>query len=196
MDYAGIAVATVLMGIATIGECVRTETEASDNWEIVSERDKFTSQKLVRASTASVDYYSCGSETEKSAILIIECSEGEIDIAIHTGCHMHSDAYDISDIEFGLDGGPIRISGARISDGRNALLASGELVDTMVGEDYLQSPFEGKSWAGAKHLLRQLYGHQTLITRTRPLSGPPITATFDITGIKAATEPIRQACGW
>ncbi len=195
MDYAKVAVATVLMSIATIGE-VRAETKALDNWEIVSKPDKITGQTLVRAGTTSVDDYSCGSETEKSAMLIIECSEGETDIAIHTGCHMHSGAYDISDIEFRLDGGPIRISGARISDGSNALLASGELVDTMIGEDYLESPFEGKSWAGAKHLLKQLYGHDTMITRTKPLSGPPITATFDISGIEAATEPIRLACGW
>ncbi|MDA1129075.1 MAG: hypothetical protein O2913_10315 [Chloroflexi bacterium] len=50
------------------------------------------------------------------------------------------------------------------------------------------------SGATAKSFVISLWGGKQLLARVLPYSGPPLTATFDITGIEEAAKPIFEGC--
>lgn len=53
-------------------------------------------------------------------------------------------------------------------------------------------------WSGGKAIpvVKQMLGKSTMITRMTPFSESPFTATFNISGLNRAIEPLRKACNW
>ncbi len=53
-------------------------------------------------------------------------------------------------------------------------------------------------WSGKSAIpfLKELFGHDRLFVRATPHSESPLEASFDITGLEKAIEPLREACGW
>ncbi len=148
-------------------------TEALSIWMQHSTVDQTTNQKSVSVNTLSVDTHSCGSKPEP-AMLSVDCKKGETGFSILTGCPVDSDDYGYSGvIELRLDDGPIRKIRARLTKDR-------DFFDVR----------------GAKRLVQNMFGHDTLTVRASARFDPPIVATFDISDIRVATEPVRKLCGW
>jgi len=53
-------------------------------------------------------------------------------------------------------------------------------------------------WSGGESIpvIKKMFGKKQLIARMTPFSESPITVEMDITGLDAAIEPLRTACGW
>jgi type VI secretion system protein VasI len=53
-------------------------------------------------------------------------------------------------------------------------------------------------WRGGRSIpeIKRLFGGKKLIARMTPYSENPFTATFNITGLEEAIEPLRKACHW
>jgi type VI secretion system protein VasI len=53
-------------------------------------------------------------------------------------------------------------------------------------------------WNGRASIpfVKKMFGHDTLLIRATPFSESPVTATFPITGLENAIEPLRKSCGW
>lgn len=53
-------------------------------------------------------------------------------------------------------------------------------------------------WSGRTSIpfIKKMFGHDNLLIRATPFSESPLTATFPITGLENAIEPLRKSCGW
>ncbi|WP_217623013.1 type VI secretion system-associated protein TagO [Roseovarius sp. 217] len=53
-------------------------------------------------------------------------------------------------------------------------------------------------WSGGTSIpfIKQMFGHDKLLIRATPHSESPVTATFAISGVENAIEPLRENCNW
>lgn len=53
-------------------------------------------------------------------------------------------------------------------------------------------------WRGGQSIpvIQRMIGHETLLVQVTPFSRSPTTFTFDIAGLEATLEPLREACHW
>jgi type VI secretion system protein VasI len=146
-------------------------------WIVRKETSKLTDQPTVVMSVESNEIVDCGWNNGQKVGLILRCLENKTVLYFATGCHMTSSEYNnYGDITYRLDNDKARTVGGDASTDSRAL----------------------GLWSGGKAIpmIKQMYGKNQMIVRMMPYSQSAFTATFDITGVEDAVQPLRAACGW
>ena len=154
-------------------ESVSTESA----WEVQVRTSKITNSKDVILYTVSPDKVLCRLR-QVEVRLMIRCQEGKTSLYLATNsCHMASSEYH---------------TWGHVTHRIDAEKAATVHMDASTDHAALGL------WSGERAipLIKKLLGKKTLTVRMVPFSESPVTATFNVSGIEKAIQPLRQACKW
>lgn len=156
---------------------VERVTASPGKWVVQKETSKLTDQTNVFLGLQSEEMVNCGWNRNEKITLVVRCHENTTSLYFNTGCHMTSSEYD--------DYGTVRY---RLDDDK---------ARSFKGDASTNNRSLGL-WSGGRSIpvIKSMFGKRQMVVRMTPYSENPFTATFNITGLKEAAEPLRKACGW
>lgn len=153
------------------------QSPAAGKWRMETRTNALTDKTDVFLGVESEEVVNCGWNRGAKIMLQMRCMENTTSLVIATGCHMTSSQYnDYGDVTYRLDEEPARTVGMVESTNNRSL----------------------GLWNGGRSIpvIKQMLGKARMIVKMTPFSENPFTATFNISGLDASIEPLRQACGW
>lgn len=151
--------------------------DVAGKWQLRTTTSKLTDDKNITLFLASEETVNCGWNRGDKIDLILRCQEKKTSMYFNTGCHMTSSDYnDYGDVTYRLDSDKARKVGMAESTDNKAL----------------------GLWSGGKSIpvIKQMLGKDEMVVRMTPYGQSPFTATFKITGLSEAIEPLRKECNW
>ncbi|MEH6725193.1 MAG: type VI secretion system-associated protein TagO [Hyphomicrobiales bacterium] len=117
-----------------------------------------------------------GHRTSGPAFLVIRCTENTTALTVRMRDHFLSDNGSYGVITYRLDKEPSKKK--QFAESTN--------------NDWLGL------WSGGKAIpfIKAMFGHAEILMEVTPFSESPQIAEFNISGIEAAVQPIRDSCGW
>lgn len=149
----------------------------SGNWQVSKETSKLTDQTSVFLTVESQEVVNCGWNRGERIRLWVRCVENTTALLFQTNCHMTSSDYsDYGEITYRLDS---------------------EKARTVQGNESTNNRSLGL-WSGGRSIpiIKQMFGKSVMVVRMTPFGENPFTATFNISGLEEAIEPLRNACHW
>ncbi|MHC5655989.1 type VI secretion system-associated protein TagO [Stappia sp. ICDLI1TA098] len=161
-----------------VGRTPTPITSQSDGkWIVTTEKNKLTDQTDVFLTVESDEAVNCSWSRGEKIHLVMRCRENTTAIIINTGCHMTSSNYsNYGDVTYRIDQEPARTIGMRESTNNRSL----------------------GLWNGRQAIpvIKQMIGKNQVIMKMTPYGNNPIIATFQISGLETAIEPLRKECSW
>lgn len=162
-----------------LGRTAKTEPleVSSGKWQVVRQTSKMTDEENIALQLNSEETINCGWNNGEKIALLLRCKEGRTSMYFVTGCHMAGSEYDsYGSIDYRLDQEKAKTTSATPSTDNRAL----------------------GLWSGNKAVpfAKQMLGKSTLVARMTPYGESPFTATFELSGLDKAIEPLRRACNW
>jgi type VI secretion system protein VasI len=183
--------------IAAPADCIRVETDldrlacydkeagrtpaveqlpaTAGKWLRHKEKSQLTDQETVILSVRSDETINCGWNRGDTIGLVMRCMDNTTSLFFTTGCHM-ADHGGYDEIVYRLDS---------------------DKAQTIRGETSTDNKSIGH-WTGGKAIpmMKQMVGKSKMVVRMTPFSENPFTATFDISGLGEALQPLRESCKW
>ncbi|MBZ0128143.1 MAG: type VI secretion protein [Rhodobacteraceae bacterium] len=156
---------------------VVTEIPTTSDWEIDTRKSEFKDTTDVFMYLQSDEPLNCGiMRSDQKITLVLRCVENTTAIYLSTHCHLASGHGGYGNVEYRVDDRPAGKRGFDDSTNSKAL----------------------GLWRGntAIPFIKMLFGGEKLLVRFTPFSENAVTASFNISGIEAALEPLRKACNW
>ena len=150
---------------------------AGSAWRVVSEVSKLTDDPTVTLMVRTAEPVRCGFREPEPMSLYLRCMENTTSLYFAGECHLTSSQYnDYGHVDIRLDNDKAFTSRMNQSTDSRAL----------------------GLWNGGYSIpvIKRMIGKKRLIARMTPFSESPITVEMDISGLDAAIEPLRNACGW
>jgi type VI secretion system protein VasI len=145
-------------------------TTGIGKWNLQEDKSPIDDTVNVYLSIISNEPVSSGYNTVKPS-LFIRCSEGKTNVFLNWGLYL---GLDETKMLTRFDKEKAETSSWSISTDNKAIF------------------FQGKDIEFAKKLMQ----HETLLTQITPYGQSPVMATFEISGLKEAIIPLREACKW
>lgn len=153
-------------------------TDDTGKWNVNVKTSKFEDTTDVYLSLKSNDNVACRSYSTPAPVqLWIRCLENTTSLFIATdNCHLASRVSGYGDVDMRTDGDKTRTVSMDASTDSRAL----------------------GIWSGNRAIPAaiRLFEKEVLLVRFTPYNQSPVTAEFDISGLKNAIKPLREACGW
>lgn len=146
-------------------------------WTVQSQTSKLTDRTNVYLGLSSDETINCGWNRGDKITLVVRCHENTTSIYFNTGCHMTSSEYDdYGTVRYRLDDDKARSFKGDVSTNNRSL----------------------GLWSGGRSIpvIKSMFGKKQMIVQMTPFSENPFTATFNISGLQEAVDPLRKACGW
>lgn len=152
--------------------------EETGSWHTNIEKSKFEDTTDVFLNVSSNSSVNCSSFSNPEPVrLYLRCMENTTSMIIVTGnCHLASGHGGYGQVDLRADDDKARTISMEASTDNRAL----------------------GLWRGSKAIpeIKRLLDKDTLLVRFTPFNKSPATAEFDISGVKNAIKPLREACGW
>lgn len=145
------------------------------DWIVKAEISKMDDSKNVWLSLESYDYTSCPYKNGEHSIHIA-CRENKTNIWLYFGGCFMSSIQGKGKITYRLDSEDAKRKNFRESNNNMAL----------------------GLWSGGEAItfIKQMLDRDRLIVRATPFSDSTVTAEYNISGLKDAIAPLREACKW
>lgn len=185
--------------LASVDDCIRLESDldrlacydrasgripktekidiSGSAWRVVSEVSKLTDDPTVTLMVRTPEAVSCGFRRPQPMSLYLRCMENTTSLFFAGECHLTSSDYnDYGHVDIRLDNDKSFTSRMKESTDNKAL----------------------GLWNGAASIpvIKKMFGKNRLVARMTPFNESPITIEMDVTGLDAAIDPLRKACGW
>jgi len=144
-------------------------------WATRIDTSQFTDEQTVYLTVRSDRPVACRFGRVEPVTLFVRCLENTTALFLDTHCFL-SDIQGYGDVDIRLDEDAMRTLSMAASTDNSAL----------------------GLWRGGSSIpvVRSLFGKERLIMRFTPFNESPLEATFDITGLETAIDPLRKACNW
>lgn len=151
-------------------------TERAGKWRVSKEVSKIDDSQSVYLQVSSNEKIIKRSGGSDTATLIISCRERKTSLIIILAGEFLADVGGFGDVTYRIDNQKAKTQSFRASTDHEAL----------------------GLWSGGEStpLIKALFDHDVMIVRATPYNQSPETLTFPISGLKAAIDPLRKACGW
>lgn len=162
-------------GGGTANVTVAPATKPKPAWIVQTDQSPLTDERSVYLSVRSENDVRCRFGHGQPLTLLVQCFENTTSLYIQSHCFV-ADIQGYGDVDVRLDDEPMRTIAMRESTNNRAL----------------------GLWRGNRSIpvVRSMFGKERLIARLTPFNDSPVTATFPITGLETAIEPLRKACNW
>lgn len=153
-----------------------TTAESAGKWAVEVEKSPLDDSTTVYVSLRSDKPLPGRFGQAEHASLYLRCKEGKTVAYIHFGGHFMSDNRGGGRVDYRIDMQPARHRMMEESNNNKAL----------------------GLWNGKASIpfVKELFGGRSLYVRATPFSESMIEATFNISGLETAIEPLRKACKW
>lgn len=154
---------------------VATTPAPQSEWIARIETSEMTDQTNVFLRVESENYVSCGFSGRSKPVLHLRCMENTTAVIITTSCFL-SDIQGYGNVTYRLDDQAAQTKGFSASTNNNAL----------------------GLWNGSSAIpfIKNMLGHDTILTRFTPFSDSAVSPRFPIAGLNEEIGPLRAACGW
>lgn len=153
---------------------VREAEKTGGKWRVTSRDSKFSDTPDVYVTLPADDTVNDLLAGEVRPVLWLACTDGKMTGYINFGFTIGGGK---KQIEYRIDGSAPQTASLETSSDFQAL-------GNFKNPDQLTETL--KLW----------FGSREFVIRTVSISNEPMVATFDLTGIEEAVEPLRQSCGW
>lgn len=159
------------------GRTPTADTVATESkWVVRLEKSDFKDTTDVYMTVQSDEPVSCGYSGRQEITLFVRCLENTTSVILATHCHVTSGHGGYGQVEYRIDDRKAESRGFNESTNNRSL----------------------GLWSGGRAIpfAKKMFDAKRMIVRFTPYGDNPVTASFDISGLKEAITPLREACSW
>lgn len=149
--------------------------EGTGDWDVTEGVSRLDDSTTIMLTLESAEWSNCWPDNNPH-VLFLRCKENTTSAFMTFGGCFMSDLQGHGRVQYRIDREPA---------GTKSMLSSTDNEALGLWHGRRSIPF-----------IKEMFGRQELFVRAVPFNESPVTATYNISGIEEAIEPLREACNW